>query len=86
MFLCSYLFPENELQTPTLEALVDARGEGVSQHHHSGVNDDLSAAALRASHLPLSSAPVHSQRHLIVVSVQEDLVPFSVVKAISGQG
>lgn len=34
------------LFSPTLEALVDSRGKGVSNHHCSGVDDDFSASAL----------------------------------------
>lgn len=74
------------LLSPTLEALVDSRGEGVSQHHHSGVNDDFPASALWSCNLPLASATVQFQYHLIVMPIKDDLVPFAVVEAIGGQG
>lgn len=71
---------------PTLEALVDSRREGVSQHHHRGVDDDFSASTLGSCHLPLASAAIQFQRHFVVVAIQEDLVPLAVVEAIFGQG
>lgn len=72
--------------SPTLEALVDSRWEGVSQHHHRGVDDDFSAPALRSCHLALTSATIQFQHHFVVMAIKEDLVPFAVVEAIFGQG
>lgn len=69
-----------------MEALVDSRWKAVPQHHHRRVYDDLSAPAPLSRDLPLSSATVQPQRHLIVMPVQGDLVPFTVVEAISRQG
>lgn len=71
---------------PTLEALVDSRREGISQHHHRGVYDDLSASTLWSGHLSLASATIQFQHHFIVMAIKEDLMPFTVVEAIFGQG
>lgn len=54
---------------PTLEALVDSRGEGVSQHHHGGVDDDFSTSALQSCDFPLPSATIHLQHHLVVMPI-----------------
>lgn len=71
---------------PTLEALVDSRREGISQHHHRGVDDDFSASTLWCCHLSLASATVQFQHHFIVMAIKEDLVPFTVVESIFRQG
>lgn len=75
-----------EQLSPTLEALVDSRWEGVSQHHHRGVDDDFSASALRSCHLALAPATIQFQHHFVVMPIKEDLVPLAVVEAIFGQG
>lgn len=71
---------------PTLEALVDSRWEGISQHHHRGVYNDFSASTLWSCHLSLASATIQFQHHFIVMTINEDLVPFTVVEAIFGEG
>lgn len=69
----------------TLETLVYSRGEGVSQHHHSGVDDDFSTPALGPRHFPLASTTIQFQHHFIVMSIEEDFVPFAVVQAVGRQ-
>lgn len=71
---------------PTLEAHVDSRWEGISQHHHRGVYNDFSASTLWSCHLSLASATIQFQQHFIVMAINEDLVPFTIVEAIFGQG
>lgn len=78
VFFCNFL-------RHTLETLVYSGGEGVSQHHHGGVDDDFSAPALGPHHFPLASTAVQFQHHFIVMAIKEDLVPFAVVQAVGGQ-
>ena len=73
------------MSLPTLEGPVESRGEGVPQHDHGGVDDDLPAPPPLAADLSLTPAAVQAQGHLVVVAIQDHLVPLAVVQAIGGQ-
>lgn len=84
-FRC-YLGEKMVFLSRTLETLVDSRGEGVSQHHHGGVNDYFPTSAQGSRDFPLASTTVQFQHHFIVMPIENDLVPLTVVKAVSRQG
>lgn len=69
----------------TLKAVVYCSWKDVSQDHHSRVNYDFSASAVRPRDLPLPSPTVQLKQHLIVMPIQKDLMPFAVVKTVGGQ-
>lgn len=78
IFICNFL-------RHTLKTLVYSGGEGVSQHHHGGVDDDFSTPALGSCHLSLASTTIQFQHHFIVMPIKEDLVPFAIVQTVGGQ-
>lgn len=60
-------------------------GKRVSEHHHSGVNDDLPTLSRWGRYLSPSSASVKSQGELSPISVQLQLMPISIIQAMVRQ-
>lgn len=60
-------------------------GKRVSEHHHSGVNDDLPTLSRWGRYLSPSSASVKSQGELSPISVQLQLMPVSIIQAMVRQ-
>lgn len=72
-------------QPLTDKAPVVSRWKRISKHHHWGVDNDLLTLPRRGSNLSPPSASVQLQGKLSPETIQLDLVPLSVIKAMIGK-